>query len=234
MNYAPVLSRFWLFLVVGLLAFCSPSRAQSSSYYCSSGSASGYWKVQTDYLTRSTSIGFFNAQHQMIYEEKMAGRYLKLSKRNIALLDTLLDGLTHNRLLDAQVKSFDLLASTAVRRNRPSSEPESVTPAVNPSWGAAHSFVMLDPSVNSRGRLRIHFANPEEKRVWISLTDAPGELAHYSEWSRATGYNRYLNVHLLEPGLYTLAIKQPRQTFLYELAIAGSGGSPTYHLRRLP
>src|SRR5437870_2600633 len=99
----------WLLLAF-LLFDQLPLFAQGEDYYSAKVQASGaYWRVKTNAQARHTTIQFFNAKQELIYQETLAGQYIKLSERNARLLDSTLHRLVTNRLLGDQIKTYSLL-----------------------------------------------------------------------------------------------------------------------------
>jgi hypothetical protein len=68
----------------------------------------GYWRLRTDYAKRFTLIEIFTWDKKLVYQERLPGKYLKLSLRNTQFLDQLCDRLLENQLIASQVKSLPL------------------------------------------------------------------------------------------------------------------------------
>lgn len=181
-------------------------------------SAKGYWKVQTDYASRSTVVRFFNDRNEPIYQETLPGKYVKLTKRNIRLFDEMLDRVVNSQLLASQVRSSELLASNDVRftRTTPRYELEETSSLL---VSETNKSFLVNPWVNSLGKLRVHFANPEQKLVSIELTDETARTVYYTELSRLSGYNRYLDVTQMLSGKYRLQVKKAGDKKVYWLTI---------------
>ncbi len=204
-------------LLVLLLLFSTLVGSAQPDYHSGSDVTKGYWKIQTDYNTRSTVIRFFNARQEPVYQETLRGQYVKLTKRNIRLFDEMLDRVVNNQLLASQVRSSDLLASNDAGLSKTSrvyayEETSSVVPEFNAKF-------LVNPLVNSYGKLRINFANPDRKQVIIELTDESTNLIHYRELNRQAGYNRYFDVTHLLSGKYRLQVKGAGETKNYWLTI---------------
>jgi hypothetical protein len=59
----------------------------------------GYWQVHTDPNSRNTVVQFFDGANNLLYQESMARKYIKLTKRNVRLFDELLAKLMARELL---------------------------------------------------------------------------------------------------------------------------------------
>jgi hypothetical protein len=156
--------RFKALLVLLLLFSTIVGRAQPD-YRSESDAEKGYWKIQTDYGTRNTVIRFFNARHETMYQETLRGQYVKLTKRNIRLFDEMLDRVVNNHLLAWQVRSSELLVSNESVLSKTSQVyAYEETPSVVPEFNAKF---LVNPMVNSYGKLRINYVNPDRKQAII-------------------------------------------------------------------
>ena len=72
----------------------------------------GYWQVHTDPNSRNTIVQFFDGSNQLLYQETMPKKYIKLNKRNVRQFDVLLGKLMARELLSGKVKSYDLVADS--------------------------------------------------------------------------------------------------------------------------
>lgn len=209
-------------LLTALLLFTSLSVRAQSEYYSGNHLDKGFWKIQTDYTTRNTVIRFFNARNEPIYQETLHGKYVKLTKKNIRLFDQMLDRVVNNQLLVSQVKSYDLLASSDLRfiSTAKNHVPEDVSSVSLPE---AQKTFQANPLINSLGKLRVNFINPDQKRINIELTDEDIRTVFYNEYSQVAGYNRYFDVSHMRSGRYRLQLKGAGQTYAYWLTIDNSG-----------
>ncbi|RCR67795.1 hypothetical protein [Larkinella punicea] len=205
-------------LLVLLLLFSTLVGYAQPDYHSGPDVDKGYWKIQTDYGTRNTVIRFFNARNEPVYQETLRGQYVKLTKRNIRLFDEMLDRVVNNHLLASQVRSSELLASNDVGYSKVSAvyAYEETPPSVVPEF---NSKFLVNPLVNSYGKLRINYANPDRKQVIIELTDESTNVIHYRELNRQAGYNRYFDVTHLLSGKYRLQVKGAGETMNYWLTI---------------
>lgn len=222
---------FWQLLVAFLLT-TGPVWAQSAQDGLAS--TNGYWKLRTDYQNKITDIQFFSAHNQVLYQEKLVGRHLKLTKRTMRLFDAISDGLANNRLLETQVRGYPLPASQLV-----SFKPVAATqPEGDEAERSAHlpdrkaiAKVVVTSMVDNAGKLIVFLANPDRKPAYISLMDESQQIDYYVERSVLADYGRYFDIAQLSAGSYCLRIRHPDQTFLYKLTIAKSGRP--YRLQRV-
>ncbi|GAB3936484.1 DUF3244 domain-containing protein [Larkinella terrae] len=208
-------------LLVIVLLFTTLVATAQPDFRSGNDQGKGYWKIQTDYATRNTVIRFFNARSEPIYQETIRGKYVKLTKRNMRLFDEMLNRMVNSELLASQVKSYDLLATNDFRYSSVSSSNRFV-----PSEKPAEEFVpienrlfMANPFISESAKLRVSFANPEQKKVQIELTDDESTTVYYNESSYLAGYNRYFDIRHLSSGKYHLKLKSPDQTLNYLMTI---------------
>lgn len=228
MKSLKMLSLLWLVITTIMLSAALPCQAQTNSDYFTvdsvrNDSTGAYWKLRTDYQTRSTSIRFFNAQHQLLYEEKLPGRYVKLTKRTTRLLNELLTGLTNRNLLDTHVDSYDLLASNqpqhrhTINRTGHDKPNEPTSNSLNGSSFSANSIV------TDQGKMVVYCTNPDNTPIYVSLTDQDQKIDYYKERVKAIDYTRYFDVNQLPVGSYRLQIKHQKQIVSFALAVKAKG-----------
>jgi hypothetical protein len=204
-------------LAIALL-FTSLLATAQPDYRSEKEPGKGYWKIQTDYDTRSTVIRFFNARNEPIYQETLLGKYVKLTKRNIRLFDETLDRVVNSQLLASQVKSHDLMASSDVRfaSTVKNYAPEETSSEMKPE--ESKTF-MVHTLVNPIGKLRVNFVNPNQKLVGIELTDESARTIYYNELNHLAAYNRNFDISHMMTGSYRLQVKGAGQTNEYLLTI---------------
>jgi hypothetical protein len=221
--------RYWLLLAVSMLVGSLPVLAQSNPYFSTTDSSlidstGAYWKLRTDYKTRTTHIQFFNAERQVIYEEKLSGRYVKLTRRNVRLFDELLDRLANRRLLDYQIESHDLLASNSAQFTRSAGHSTPTTTVLEASSLPKEDLTFSANSViTDLGKLVLYCTNPEHIPIYITLTDDAQEMEYYREHNKSLEYTRYFDVNQLPVGNYRLQIKHPDQMTVFQLTVKRKG-----------
>ncbi|GAB3882369.1 hypothetical protein [Spirosoma agri] len=218
----------WLLLAVGTLLSQLPLLAQTdhASSTAHSGhpdSTGAYWKLKTDYKTRTTGIQFFNTQHQLIYEEKLPGRYVKLTKRTVRVFDELLDGLANRRLLDPQIESHDLLANNPAQFARHSKTSAHIAGTIANSPDLNESVFTANSAVTDLGKLILYCTNPDKVPVYVTLSSEDQQTDFFNERSKAVDYTRYFDINQLPAGTYRLNIKHPKKLFRFMLTINRKG-----------
>ncbi|CCH52470.1 hypothetical protein BN8_01474 [Fibrisoma limi BUZ 3] len=217
-------ARRWLLAsVLLMMQTAAIGQATNAHYTYPADSSNGYWRLHTDYASRSTIIRFYDRDRQLIYQETISGRYVKLNKRTVRLFDSMLDRLVNNQLLSAHVRTHELLASNervpinaflrpSLLRDEPTTSPEE-----------ANRFV-TQPLVNSEGKLRVIFLNPRQERVLISIEDNSYNSI-YRDISSLSAYKRAIDVSQLPEGTFRFRIATKQQTRTYRLTI-GRGAVP--------
>jgi hypothetical protein len=74
-----------------------------------------FWQLRTDPATRSTLVQFYDPEHRLFYQEKLAQKYLKVTPRTVRMLNQTLSRLleVHDKSLVAnQMKSAKMFAGT--------------------------------------------------------------------------------------------------------------------------
>jgi hypothetical protein len=84
------------------------------------GQDSGYWVVESNAQTRDFSIiKFYDSSHQLIYEEKLEGKYLDITRpRHKKMLNKSLKMLETNSLVASQLKGYQQQIAASLARKR--------------------------------------------------------------------------------------------------------------------
>jgi hypothetical protein len=173
----------------------------------------GYWQVHTDPNSRNTVVQFFDSGNHLLYQESMARKYIKLSKRNVRLFDDLLAKLMARELLSEKVKAYDLVADS--RTDFPGiSAPESMTPASDVNLKTAMSNVYVVQS----GKMKVILKNPTFERYDIRIVDNQLRTVYYEKTS-GSSYGRWFDMSKLAQGTYSIHISSPRKRLNYKLVI---------------
>lgn len=222
MSINSLLSVRWLLkilLVSSLILIEIRAVGQPGPYYQHhlSDSTRGYWNVYTDYNTRMTRVSFYTSQDELLYQEKIKDRYIKLTKRTIHRFDNLLNQLVNRNLIVGQVKSYDLLVSnqwTAIpKRNESRFDEEISTPAT-----AASKMPTVNLEVVSSSQLRLSYLNPASKRLLITLANDSYQF-FYKKHSILKEYAGLLNLSHLSSGTYRLEVDSEKKTVQYQVII---------------
>lgn len=227
--------RFRKLLLIGL-CFTGFRVAAQSDYYARTDSSKAYWKIQTDFSSQKTMIRFFNSQQEPIYQETLAGRYVKLTDRNIRLFDSMLQRLLSNQLLSAEVKSHELVAtSTGVpyyATSTPLSKPVSTSYVLaSPNEPLEINPLRSDIAISNTGRLKIQVVNLREEPILVMLLDDLGRYV-FKEKSRLGHYVRNLNLTQLAEGKFRLEVSGAQKSYTYRLQIQSNPQS--YQLVAIP
>lgn len=185
-------------------------------------SARGYWRVKTDYHSRATRVSFFTAQHELLYQEKIPDRYVKLTKRTVRQFDELLAKLADRHLVADQVKSYDLIAS-----NRWVAPPQPMLAATNEPERTMPSASTDQLSVNlltiPGKKLRLTYQNSTGQPLLITITNASFHR-FYLEKSRLQWEDKVFNLSHLASGSYRFEVENGPQKVKYNLIIPEAGG----------
>ncbi len=203
----------WSGWVLGLLNQSAFAQRLEGHYQTRSDSAGGYWLVHTQPASRSTAIRFFSPQHQLLYGQTLAGRYLKLTKHNQRVLDSTLHRLVSGQLLTAQLKTDELPEDPALRHRL--RQEASMGSEEGPQLGTMESL-LVSPSLTRAGQLMIEATNPGRVPLGIYLQQEDG-LHLYQERSCQPRYHRLLNVARIPDEWFYLTIDQPQQTLTYRV-----------------
>lgn len=190
-------------------------------------SAKGYWRLYTDYHSRQTRVSFYSVQHQLLYQEKMNDRYVKLTKRTRAEFDELLTKLVDGHLVADRIKSYELLAPGQWSARPSISLPVIQEPdADSPQHTADQLTVQVTPI---RGKkVRLWYLNPVQQPLLISLQD---ELAQnlYRVIRRAQTDSEVFNLSQLPQGRYRFRIEGSKASVHYSLLIPEGDGPIQLH-----
>lgn len=165
-----------------------------------------HWRINTDPISRSTTVQFFSNQQQVLYEEVLPGRYIELNDRNVAQLDQLLSRISTNNLVASELKTMLLLPDSQYYKKHASEPATQSVPAATSQW-LAGLYANLIYDANRR-KLIVRLANPSGNRVNLKLTD---EADHELYWNSvvASTVIQCLNMRTTPDGRYTLTIYRP-------------------------
>ncbi|GAB3899100.1 hypothetical protein GCM10028803_19630 [Larkinella knui] len=223
------------FLLVSFFFYGFTAMAQPD-YYIRTDSTKGYWKIQTDFASQQTRIRFFNSQHEPIYQENLAGRYVKLTNRTIRLFDSMLERLLTNQLLSAEVKSHELVASSTgvpdYAVSAPLTHPISTSYVLaSPTESLETNPLRTDVSISSTGKLKIHAVNLRQEPVLVTILDDQGRSI-FKQKTVAPTYNRTLNLSQLQEGTFRFEVIGLQKKYYYRLVVQSNPQS--YQLRAIP
>ena len=171
----------------------------------------GYWQVHTDPNSRNTVVQFFDGDNQLLYQESMARKYVKLTKRNVKLFDDLLAKLMARELLSEKVKSYDIVADSRTDY-RSMSEPEWSAPSVNLKTATSNVYVVQN------GKMKVILKNPAQEKYDIRIVDSELRTI-YHEQVKDPSYGRWFDVSKLGAGTYSVHIASVRKKLNYKLVV---------------
>ncbi len=64
----------------------------------------GYWVVETSELESTSVVRLYNEHDEVIHEERLDGKTIHLTSRNIKKLNRLLDSYVNNRLVELALR----------------------------------------------------------------------------------------------------------------------------------
>jgi hypothetical protein len=201
------------------LASFVPAAAQAAAQsvaYVSSPQAyveadKGYWQVHTDPNSRNTVVQFFDGANNLLYQESMARKYIKLTKRNVRLFDELLAKLMARELLSEKVKAYDIVADSRTDY-RSASEPEWSAPSVNIKTAMSNVYVV------QKGKMKVILKNPAQENYDIRIVDSELRTIYHEQIKDST-YGRWFDMSKLGQGSYSVYISSPRKKLNYKLVI---------------
>jgi hypothetical protein len=176
-------------------------------------SARAYWQVKTLASSRSTRIQFFSAEHRLIYEEVLPGKYFKLTPYNQAVLDSTLQKVMNRQLLTSSLKTRVLKTALPIQK-------EYILTAATQSISFVKDYKALG------GKILLLLNNPGRHFIYVTLT-CPGTEYCYSNKVRPpknskTIYTQVVNVNRLSAGEYQLTLRQKKQQVTYQLRVQAS------------
>ncbi|MDO1451619.1 hypothetical protein Q0590_35430 [Rhodocytophaga aerolata] len=191
-------------MILFLLVSFQPAAAQQGDYFqYGKDGRKGYWQLKTNPATRCTEVTFYSQEGELLYKESLKGKFIKLNKRNIGVLNENLARLTNHTLLATQVKSVDLFA-----RN------QAVLITSNLTGKAIKANVVGYLSAELRYELHVLAAkasflltlsNPTREPLIIKIKNAKGQTL-FSERTFLVTYENLLHLHSLEEGKYTVIV----------------------------
>ncbi|SDL97740.1 hypothetical protein SAMN05421823_109184 [Catalinimonas alkaloidigena] len=213
---------FYVLILIALGArFGSTGYAQDVSYYEKQhvSAHSGFWQVLTDPDNRTTTIRFYDEHRQVVYQEELVGKYVRLTARNRRKLDGMLEQVLHNRLVAATVGVTEMqkLARGALLKMpdvllRDESKVEKQL-ALQRAQIRLNAYMMPQSL-----RMKVLIDNPKEERMKIRLMDTEGATL-YEENTSAVSYHRPFDLQGMPVGTYTLLVKSRKQSFVRELEV---------------
>ncbi|MHA4741811.1 hypothetical protein [Dyadobacter sp. MSC1_007] len=174
----------------------------------------GYWQVHTDPNSRNTIVQFFDGSNQLLYQETMSKKYIKLNKRNIRQFDELLGKLMARELLSGKVKSYDLVADSRMDFRETTRPDMEAVASSNNSLKTAVSNVY----VVRQGKMKVILKDPVDTTYDIRILDDQLRTIYF-EKVKTSGYGRWFDMSKLPEGSYSIHINGPRKRLNYKLTV---------------
>lgn len=207
LSFLPVPVKFWpVFIIYLTLTFSVV--AQNVQYRDPLQPSKGHWLLLTDAATRTTTIKFFDGQNNLLYEEAIPGKYIKLTNRNINRINQTFDLVTRNDLILSKVKA-NLLISLA---SNPSSQIRNTKYASQANAGA--NIKLNTFKIPNTAKFHLAFHNPDRERIKIYVINNTKQVI-YDENLNSAAYNRRYDFTGLHPGKYTLVLTTVNRKFRY-------------------
>ncbi len=162
----------------------------------------GYWRLNTLASTHTTQVQFFGPTHQLLYEERMPGRWVNLTRKNQKQFDQLLDQLVSNQLLTTRIKTAPL--------------PESADELIPADPAQVATAQSIRATTNSRGELFLAIDNPAYAAINVSVMDR--NQAVYEESVSTRQYRRKLDVSAIDCDACRLLIRLDNRLVVYRMS----------------
>lgn len=190
----------WLFLLL-LQAHPGLSQFQERTVAKNKGTAikRGYWQLKTQATTRSTVIQFFGPSSNLLYEEILPEKWVRLTPKNEKQVDRLLEQLLANQLLSSRIATEDLPPTPMVAKNS-----RKAVPTVQLPDSAVHPY-LVHAYVNPTGKLYLIVDNPTRLRYSVKVVDQR-DRSLYEEFTNHDQYRRKLDLSALPHDLYQLVV----------------------------
>lgn len=213
---------FWLLSF--LLCYAPKSLwAQTSDQYVYTrqDSTRAYWTLQANYTDQTPVVQFYDAHHQLIYQEQLPPTVRYINKHTKRALDVMLASLIHHRVL----------ASTYLNDKPGTTEPSLLSSPISSEQGLKQvvfrkgsAVASADPILSQAGKLTIQYAQLQDRLMRVSLEDTERNPV-FEEYLKTTFYKRNLNLTQLPSGLYYLKLGRITHPFIYRLLV----DQPTQH-----
>jgi hypothetical protein len=214
-------------MIVGVGLCLNVVAQNEQSYYRNRyESSNGYWTLYTDYASRHTTVKFYTATDQLLYEEVLAGQYVKLNKKNVRLFNEMLTRLTNQDLVASVVKPTSLVTNythSPAESSFFSARSQAAELTVEEK-SVDKTLLVNTVFLNESEKLQVLFHNPKGQRVKVLLKNAADQVV-YQEHSFLLKYNRSFDLSGVDAGVYALIITGAGEKSEQKLIISyGFGG----------
>ncbi|MBC8155696.1 MAG: hypothetical protein H7Z72_22645 [Bacteroidetes bacterium] len=156
-------------------------------------------------------VQFFGPNQQLLYQETLPEKWVKLTRRNQYQFNRLLKQLVASQLLASRIRMEPLPASIAQPQLPPVNEPADGAPNTLSSPGTVHAYI------NQAGKLKVIVDNPQHQRYVIELVNEQGWLL-YQEFTNHAQYRRWLDVSELGVNPCRLVVRFKGSPIMYQLS----------------
>ncbi|GAB4030322.1 hypothetical protein [Spirosoma gilvum] len=164
-----------------------------------------------------TRVSFYTSRHELLYQENIKDRYIKLSKRTVRQFDDLLTRLVNHNLVGNQVKSYDLLAgnqwAAISHSEKLMSDSEAKVPGLIGLIRPIVNLKLVNPS-----QLLLSYRNPAGEPLLITIADDSFHYI-YKKQSKEKEHAGLINISHLASGIYRVGVDGPHKKAIYQLSI---------------
>ncbi|RRB11512.1 hypothetical protein [Larkinella knui] len=178
--------------VGGLLSACS-TFAQTDVYY-----QSHHWQLHTDAISQSTVVAFYDNHNQLIYQETLPGKHIRLTKKNIRRLDQTCSLLATNQLIASTIQPDVLTPNPSAFGSEPREGRWSLLGTSVPDSVFAGFRANVIPAPHRK--IAVYYTQSSAGPVSIQLLD-PAQRTVYQEVSEHASYKRYFDLEDLGYGI---------------------------------
>ena len=166
----------------------------------------GRWQVYTQAASRNTIIQFYGSDENLIYEEILPEKWVKLTRKNQIKLDKLLEQVLSNQLLISRLRTQAL--PPAPRLPTKSTNNQIVD-------SAAVSYV-VNAFVSGEGKVHIAVNNPEQLRYMIQILDDRKRTV-YQEFSNRDEFRRRFDITAIQTSELEVIIEINKKRHVYHV-----------------
>ncbi|GAB3922116.1 hypothetical protein [Larkinella terrae] len=178
--------------------------AQDVAYYENSKpNPSGYWEVSTDYRTSGTAIRYYNPEQQLMHQEVLPNKLVKLTKRNVRRLNAALTSISLQKKEPSNVKTVALPTDNEDARVARTRRKMMHAERLASSEGISARVVPTSDGDNAILKLFIY--NPHEERLRIDILTAKGNTVCQEFSKNFQQYHRF-NLSYMPSGDYRVKI----------------------------
>jgi hypothetical protein len=178
--------------------------SQDVAYYDSTkANVPGYWEVSTDYRTNGTAIRYFNPDKQLMHQEVLPNKMVKLTKKNVRRLNATLTKVSLKQPETSNVKTVDLpIDNEDLRVVR---ERKRMMDAERRASSVGLMARIVATSDGSDAFLKMFIYNPHEEKLRIEIVNGSGHTV-CQEYDRMFQHYYKFNMSTMPSGDYRVQI----------------------------